>query len=85
MVPDFLNKFFKKNNGIIAPNKKWFPEISRGKIEKMRKGKRITIIITGGITKLSLKSSKLLSKLNFIYNTSINKIIITKKRGKYYE
>ena len=85
MVPDFLNKFFKKNTGIIAPNKKWFPEISRGKIEKMRKGKRITIIITGGITKLSLKSSKLLSKLNFIYNTSINKIIITKKRGKYYE
>lgn len=85
MVPDFLNKFFKKNTGIIAPNKKWFPEISRGKIEKMRKGKRITIIITGGITKLSLKSSKLLSKLNFVYNISINKIIITKKRGKYYE
>ena len=38
----------------------------------MRKGKRITIIITGGITKLSLKSSKLLSKLNFVYNIANN-------------
>lgn len=85
MVPDFLDKLFKKNAGIIAPNKKLFPEISRGKIEKMRKGKRITIIITGGITKLSARSSKILSKLNFVYNVSINKIIITKKRGKYYE
>ena len=29
--------------------------------------------------------TKLLNKLNFVYNMSINKIIITKKRGKYYE
>ena len=85
MVPDFLAKMFKSNEGIIAPNKKLLPETARGKIEKMVKNKKITIIITGGITKLSLKSSKVLNKLNFIYNISINKIILTKKRGISYE
>ena len=85
MVPDFLNSFFKSNTGIIAPNKRLFPSLARGKVEKMVGNKKITLIITGGITKLSAMSSKILSKLNFVYNISINKIIITKKRGKYYE
>ena len=85
MVPDFLNSFFKSNTGIIAPNKRFFPSLARGKVEKIVGNKKITLIITGGITKLSARSSKILSKLNFVYNISINKIIITKKRGKYYE
>ena len=85
MVPDILSKLFKTNRGIIAPNKKLFPSIARGKIERYIGNKKITIIITGGITKLSKKSGKILNKLNFVYNISINKIIITKKRGKYYE
>lgn len=80
MVPNFLIPIFK-NNGIIAPNKKLFPKNVRGKIERNIDYKKITIIISGGITKLSERSSKILSKLNFIYNISINKIIITKKRG----
>lgn len=85
MIPDFLSRFFKPNMGIIAPNKKLFPEVSRGKIEKYYQNKKLTLIITGGITKLSVRSTKILNKLNFIYNISINKIIITKKRGKNYE
>lgn len=85
MVPDWLGFCFKKNQGIIAPNKKLFPDIARGKIQKMKGTRKITIIINEGITKLSLKSGKILHKLNFVYNTSINKIIITKERGKYYE
>ena len=85
MVPKILSKFLKKNQGIIAPNKRLFPEIARGKIEKHLQNKKLTIIITGGITKLGEKSAKLLSKLNFIYNIDINKIIITNKRGIYYE
>lgn len=85
MVPNLLEKIIPKNYGIIAPNKKLFPKLARGKIEKYLKNHKITIIINGGITKLSLKSSKLLSDLNWIYDISINKIIITKKRGKKYE
>ena len=79
MVPDFLKPLFKNNTGIISPYKKLFPKIARGKI--VNKDKNITIIITGGVTKLSLKSAKSLSKLSFVYNTSVNRIIITKKRG----
>ena len=83
MVPKFLSKFFKKNQGIIAPNKKILPEVARGKIENYIKDKKITLIITSGITKLSLHSAKILNKLNFVYNIDINKIIITSKKGRY--
>lgn len=82
MVPKILDKFIKKNHGIIAPNKKLFPEIARGKIERLIGNKKMTIIITGGITKLSEHSAKILNKLNFIYNIDINKIIITSKKGR---
>lgn len=85
MVPEILSKFFKKNQGIIAPNKKLFPDVARGKIENYVKDKKITLIITGGVTKLSSHSAKILNKLNFVYNVDINKIIITNKRGRYYE
>lgn len=85
MVPKILSNILKPNQGIIAPNKSFFPEIARGKIENYILGKKIVLIITGGITKLSESSAKILSKLNFIYNIDINKIIITKKKGKYYE
>lgn len=84
MIPDFLDFLFKDNMGLIAPNKKLFPEFSKGKKE-IKINKLITIIVNGGITKLSLKSSKFLSKWNFIYNTSFNKVIIRKKRGIKYE
>jgi len=85
MVPNILEKIIPDNYGIIAPNKKLFPRLARGKMEKYIKNHKITIIINGGVTKLSLKSSKLLNSLNWLYDISINKIIITKKRGKKYE
>lgn len=85
MVPKFLEKLFKPNQGLISPRKKLFPDIARGKIEKNMFNKKITLIITGGITKLSARSAKILSNFNFIYNIDINKIIITSKKGRYYE
>lgn len=85
MVPKILSKFFKKNQGIVAPNKRLFPEIARGKVEVNIFNKTITLIINGGSTKLGEWSAKSLSKLNFLYNIDINKIIITSKKGRYYE
>lgn len=82
MVPKILDKFFKANTGIIAPNKKLFPEVARGKIINHIPNKDITLIINGGITKLSMHSAKILNKLNFIYNIDINKITITNKKGR---
>lgn len=85
MVLGIFDKLLKPNQGIIAPNKRLFPDVARGKIEKNLFGKKITIIINGGITKLGEKSASILRKLNFLYNIDINKIIITGKKGRYYE
>ena len=82
MVPKWLNFLFRKNYGIIAPDKRLFPEIAKGKIIDKRNGKEITIIINGGITKLSRQAGKNISKLNFLYAPCVNKIIISKKEGK---
>lgn len=84
MIPEFLGFLFK-NMGIVAPNKDIFPKIARGKLEYNINNKNITIIINSAITRLSLRSGKILSKLNFLYNSSVNKIIIRKKRGINYE
>ena len=85
MVPDILEFLFEGNVGIISPYKNFFPAVAKGKIEKDIDNKKITLIINGAYTKLSRKSGKILSKLNFVYNKSINKIIIRKKRGIKYE
>ena len=85
MVPDFLEFLFKDNMGIIAPNKHLFPLVAKGKIEKNIGKKTVTIIINGAYTKLSKKSGKILSNLNFLYNKSVNKILIKRKRGINYE
>ena len=82
MVPNFLDKFLKPNQGIIAPNKKLFPDIARGKVINRLPNKAVTLIINGGVTKLGEHSAKLLSKLNFVYNIDLNKIIITDKKGR---
>lgn len=82
MVPKILDKFFKSNTGLIAPNKKLFPEVARGKIINHVQNKDITLIINGAITKLSMHSAKILNKLNFIYNIDINKITISNKKGR---
>lgn len=85
LVPNIINKLLKPNQGIIAPNHKLFPEIARGRIEKNINNKKINIIINSGITKLGEKSAKALSKFNFLFDIDINKIIITNKKGRYYE
>lgn len=80
MVPRFLEKVFPKNKGIISPSKHLFPEVARGKMERNVYNHKITLIISGGVTKLSSRSTRILDKLNFVYDISINKIIIEKRR-----
>ena len=82
MVPKWLNFLFRNNYGIIAPDKRLFPKIAKGRIITKKNGKDITIIINGAITKLSRQAGKKISKLNFLYAPCVNKIIILKKEGK---
>lgn len=72
LIPRILDKIIKNNYGLISPDKRLFAKNTRGKI----KTKYYTIIITGGITKLSPSSTKILSKLNGLYPISINKITV---------
>lgn len=72
LIPRILDKIIKNNYGLISPDKRFFAKNTRGKI----KTKYYTIIITGGITKLSPSSTKILSKLNGLYPISINKITV---------
>lgn len=72
MIPRITDRLIRNNYGLISPGKHLFPNNARGKIIN----NSYTIIISGGITKLSLHSSRLLSKLNFIYPISINEIKI---------
>ena len=72
LIPRILDKIIKNNYGLISPDKRLFAKNTRGKI----KTKYYTIIITGGITKLSPSSTKTLSKLNGLYPISINKITV---------
>ena len=75
MIPDSISNILPGNWGIVSPNKKLFPKIARGKIVK----EETTIIVNGSITKLSLLSGKSLHRFNFVYDASVNKILIRKK------
>ena len=72
LILRILDKIIKNNYGLISPDKRFFAKNTRGKI----KTEYYTIIITGGITKLSPSSTKILSKLNGLYPISINKITV---------
>lgn len=78
MLFKWMSPFFPKNSGLVGPSKKLFPKLSRGRIDK----DKLSLIISGGITKISLEASRFLSKFNFVYNISINKIILTNKKGR---
>ena len=85
MVPHCLNFLFKGNRGIIAPNKKIFPKVAKGKIIKELNNHKTTIIINGAVTKLSRQAGIVFNMFNFLWPVDINKIIITKKEGNKNE
>ena len=74
LVPRWLYWLFRGTLGFVGPNNRLFPKVAKGKI----KNGNTTIIINGGITKFS-EESGLFSKIDFIYNKIINKIIIRKE------
>ena len=71
MLP-FMEKVFKSNSGIISPDKKFFPKVSRNQVI-INNNK--FLLISGGITKLS-KSAGLLNKFSILYPMEITNINI---------
>lgn len=72
LVFNWLDKLIKNNYGLISPGKCLFPDLARG----YKKVGNNNIIISGGITKLSNSSGKILRVFNKLYPISINYIEI---------
>ena len=78
LIPNIIDKIFPKNRGLIAPNRNLYPDNARGiKIIK-HKMKEITLIISGGITKISETSPKILHFIDYLYRPQIEYLTITK-------
>lgn len=77
MVHPIMEKIWKGNNGIITPNKKLYPKAknTRGIIKKEEK----TLIISGGISKLSFSSPKILHFFDEFYPMNMEIIDINIK------
>lgn len=78
VVPPIIDDIFKNNRGIIAPNKRIFPDNARGII----KDKNI-VVISSGVTKLSKSANKLIRWANIFFPIGINYIILTSKNKEF--
>jgi len=67
-----LKKFDKKGNmGFISPYKTLFPKFARGIVTKQIDNHEITLIISGGIIKLSNTNNKFIRKFNCLFSSDI--------------
>lgn len=76
MFPKIIKKL-PTSIGIISPHKGLFPRNARGKITK----NGTTLIVSGGVTKLSPALPKLIKKFKFLYNNEIEIIRIRDNNG----
>ncbi len=78
LVFRWLDKLIKNNYGLVSPSKGFFPNMARG----YKKVGASNIIISGGITKLSNSSGKILRLFNRIYPISINYIEVVENSNE---
>ena len=78
LVFRWLDKLVKNNYGLVSPSKGLFPDMARG----YKKIGDSNIIISGGVTKLSNNSGKILRVLNRIYPISINYIEVVENSNE---
>lgn len=78
LVFRWLDKLVKNNYGLVSPSKGFFPNMARG----YKKVGDSNIIISGGVTKLSNSSGKILRVLNRIYSISINYIEVVENSNE---
>lgn len=76
MLPNILDNIFPKNRGLIAPNRKLYPDNARGIKTINIDNKEINLIISGGITKLSETSPKILHFGDYLYPPQIEYLTI---------
>ena len=80
MVPYSLNRFIKNNIGLIAPQKTLFPDNARGIKEVNIDGNDISMVISGGITKIQESAPKILHFVDNFYSPQIDYIEVKTKK-----
>ena len=79
LVFRFIDKIIKNNVGLIAPNKTLFPNNARGIKEVNIDGNDISMVITGGITKIQESAPKILRFGDYLFSPQIDYIVIKKE------
>ena len=80
MLFDFMDKMIKGHKGLIAPNKSLFPDNTRGIICKEVDGKKIYLVITGGVTKIQETAPRVLHFADKLYNPQMDYVRIKSLR-----
>lgn len=75
-----IDELFNNNRGLIAPNKRILPKVSRGIVKDKN-----TLVISSGITKISRANNILIRWLNIFFPMGINYITITNDKNKINE
>lgn len=76
MMFPLIEDIIKNDRGIIGPFRKIFPKYARGHIYKKINDKKVNLVVSGGITKLSKCAPKIFHPFNDVYPMSIEYIHI---------
>ena len=76
LVPNLVDKLWKSNRGFISPLKTFFPNYSRGIQTKKINNTSISLIVSGGVTKIHSLVPKIFRLINIMYKPEINYITI---------
>lgn len=79
MVHNPVAKIINNNKGFMDPNKDFFPDNARGIKEFKVDDHDTTIVITGGITKISEAAPKILHFGDYLYSPQMDYVKVRKK------
>ena len=79
LTPNFIDKLWKSNTGLVGPHNTFFPKNARGIKKKIIDEKEVYMVISGGVTKVHEVSAKIFHFLDKFYMPEID--YITLKKG----
>ena len=71
LTPNFIDKIWKSNRGLVSPHRYFFPNNARGIKRKEINNHDIFLIISGGVTKVHSLAPKMLHFLNGFYKPEV--------------
>ena len=78
LTPNFLDKIWKSNTGLVGPHNTFFPKTARGIKNKIINTKEVYMVISGGVTKVHEVSSKIFHFLDKFYMPEVDYITLRK-------